>query len=109
MSGGSLTIRGSPSTTRVSFLNAARLSFVRAFASVRSARLTTFALTCDDRRAKMSSTSMRECQRSSVRIDANVGHRLAVGSGDREVDRPPPALAEAAVPTGHGKAGDEPP
>ena len=31
MSGGSLTIRGSPSTTWVSLSNAWRLSFVRAF------------------------------------------------------------------------------
>ena len=71
ISGGSLTIRGSPSTIRVSFLNAARLSLVRAFASLRSARLTTFELTSLDMRAKMSSMSMREYQRSSVRVEAN--------------------------------------
>ena len=71
ISGGSLTIRGSPSTTRVSFLNAARLSFVRAFATLRSARLTTFPLTSEEKRATMSSMSTREYQRSIVRIEAN--------------------------------------
>ena len=46
MSGGSLAILGSPSTISVSFANALRLSFDRAFATLRSNRFRCFPLPC---------------------------------------------------------------
>ena len=88
MSGGSLTILRSPSTTSVSFANAFRLSFDCAFATLRSNRLTLLA------------GRLLGGQRGDVvDVDAGVpqvevGHRgeapdrLAVGPRHRPIDRP---------------------
>ena len=70
MSGGSLTILGSPSTISVSFANALRLSFDRALATLRSKRFRCFPVACPAASAAISSTSMREYQRSRLDISA---------------------------------------
>ena len=76
MSGGSLTIRGSPSTTWVSLSNAWMLSFVRAFSTRRSASLRPFLSSSAWSRGSPSWICMRAYQTSRLRIDAN--SRIAV-------------------------------
>ena len=71
MSGGSLTILRSPSTTVVSFANAFMLSFDCALATLRSNCCRCFRLPCCPMSALMSSTSMREYQRSRFDMPAN--------------------------------------
>ena len=68
MSGGSSTICGLPSTTVVSFANACRLSFVRAFAIPVSVRLRIVAVVVA---ARISSDVMWLYQTSRSRIVAN--------------------------------------
>ncbi len=70
MSGGSLAILGSPSTVVVSFDKALMLSLERAFATLRSNRFRCFPVPCRAASAAISSTSMREYQRSRLDIAA---------------------------------------
>ncbi len=70
ISGGSLTIRGSPSTTSVSFENARMLSFERALAKFFSKRLTCFPLPCSATTLAICSTSMWAYQTSRLLIVA---------------------------------------
>ena len=69
--GGSATICGSPSTIRVSFEKAVMLSFVRALATVFSARLSWVFLTWLRSWATSSSTSRREYHTSRPPMPAN--------------------------------------
>src|SRR3954470_12209092 len=108
MSGGSLAIRRSPSTSWGSLSNALMLSFDRALATLRSNCLRCFAVTSRLIRAAMSSTSRRVYQRSKVRMPAKLAIGLAIGARDGDVDRLSVLGAEAAIAAGHGKAGDEP-
>ena len=71
MSGGSPTIRRSPSTTRVSFARAFVLSFVCALAIVFLSARTFFALAVSPKRASVSSMSSRAYQMSRSRMLPN--------------------------------------
>jgi hypothetical protein len=70
MSGGSLTILGSPSMILVSLASARRLSFERALARFFSINLRRFALAAPRTCAIIASASTREYHRSRVFIDA---------------------------------------
>ena len=70
MSGGLLTIRGSPSTTWVSLPNTLRLSCARALATLRSKRLRAEPFTTPAHSRRISSTSSRAYQMSNVGIRA---------------------------------------
>ena len=110
ISGGSPTIRGSPSTIVVSLLNAFMLSFVRplaTFASSRFSALASFAVASCLTRATRSSTSIREYQMSRFRIAANVADVLAVRAAHLPVDLRPLLLVEAAVAAGDREARHE--
>ena len=69
-SGGSLRKRGSPSTSRVSFESALRLSFVRALSAARWAVFSRFLLISACQRANRSATSSRSYQTSIARMSA---------------------------------------
>ena len=71
MTGGSLAMRGSPSTTSVSFANALRLVFAFAFATFRSWRLSCSLVAPCEKSARMSSTSRRVYQSSRLLRPAN--------------------------------------
>ena len=71
ISGGSLTIRGSPLTIVVSLLNARRLSFARVLARFFSISLRRFALALALNSLIRVAASTREYQRSNVFIDAS--------------------------------------
>ena len=69
--GGSLTIRGSPSTTWVNLSKACMLSFVRALLTIFSALSRDFLSSSARSRGKPSCTCRREYQTSRLRIEAN--------------------------------------
>ena len=64
-------MRGSPSTVVVSFASARTLSLERALARLASNRFRSFPDPCSATSAAISSTSMREYQRSRFDIPAN--------------------------------------
>ena len=105
--GGSLLMRGSPSTISVSLANALRLSFVRALATLRSNCLTSFFVACPRNCWIVSSTSRRTYQRSRFGIAAKLRHPLPIRLHDHAVDRLTVGLIEAAVSPCDLEARDE--
>src|SRR6476469_568635 len=95
--GGSLRIRGSPSTISVSLPKARTLSFERALAMFFSTRFICFVDAAVANCSTSSSTEMREDQRS----------RSAIGARRRDVDRGPLGGGESAVASRDREAGDE--
>ena len=77
-SGGSLMMRGDPSTIRVSFENACKLSLVLAFSTTRSASFTFFLSSTSRRRGRPSLICRCAYQTSRFRIPANSHIGLAV-------------------------------
>src|SRR5436190_1985362 len=71
ISGGSLTIRGSPSTRCVNLANASKLSFVLAFVTTRSAALRFFRSSIACKRGRPSCTRPCAYQTSRFRMAAN--------------------------------------
>ena len=92
-------MRGSPSTTCVSFANALRLSFVRAF-SAAFATLAAWCFACWSWRFRsIVSTSRRAYQTSRLRGSASFAHPLAVRARPRRArpsSAPPREVAVAA-------------
>ncbi len=80
---------------------------MRAFARVRSARLTAFPVNSEDN-ARRGHPCRRASTRGHRRHRGESGDRLAVGPAYPEVDRLPPAIVKAALSARHRKAGDEP-
>ena len=107
MSGGSLTIRRSPSTTVVSFAKARMLSFDCALATLRLNSFRCLRLARGAQQRADLSTSIREYQSVEVRHPGEVPDRLAVRARHLPVDRPPLLGVETAIAAGHGEARDE--
>ena len=107
ISGGSLAIRSSPSTTSVSFANAFRLSFDCAFATLRSNRLTSFRLVCRTAPGEVVA-SMRGVPEVQVAHPRELRIAWRYGPAPCPVDRLPRLQPRSRGPTGHGEAGHQP-
>ena len=108
MSGGSLAIRGSPSTRCVSLPSARRLSFATRLRHVvlEALALLALPLRCPARGDLVDvEPGVPEVHRAHA---GEARHRVAVRAGDREVDRVALLVVESAVAPRDGEACDEP-